>query len=80
MDIADIFLHSSTVVLVEINFIFLDNVNLTKPLNLPVTFCAIFFKDFDSLSKWEALNMTEQGLTSHQTHHRSYQGRYLQVI
>jgi len=24
--------------------------------------------------------MTEQGLTSHQTHYRSYRGRFLQVI
>jgi len=26
------------------------------------------------------LDWTEQGLTSHQTHYRSYRGRFLQVI
>ena len=37
MDSDDIFLHSIRVILIEVNFISLNNFNLTKPLNLPMT-------------------------------------------
>jgi len=36
---------------------------------------------FLSISVWSYNNdwLIEQGLTSHQTHYRSYQGRFLQI-
>jgi len=48
---------------------------LGKPEDCPVTVYGIM------LHCWaHELVLIEQGLTSHQTHYRSYRGRFLQVI